>query len=51
MLKINEEKGIGIEVLDAETKEITKYSSMRQAASAIGCSHKAIGEAIKVFFR
>ena len=49
MLKINEKKGIGIEVLDTETKETTMYSSIRQAANAIGCSHSYIIAARKVF--
>lgn len=48
MLKINEYKRIGIEVLDTKTKETTKYSSIHQPANAIGCSHSTIVKARKV---
>lgn len=49
MLKINESKGMSVEVLDSVTKETAKYSSLRQAALAIGCSHKSVSEARKKF--
>jgi len=49
MLKINENKGIGIEVLDTVTKETTMYSSIRKAALAIGCTHTSVAEARKKF--
>ena len=49
MLKINENKGIGIEVLDTVTKETTMYSSIRKAALAIGCSHKSVIDARNKF--
>jgi hypothetical protein len=49
MLKINENKGIGIEVLDTVTKETTMYSSIRKAALAIGCTHRSVAEAINKF--
>jgi hypothetical protein len=37
MLKINERKGISVEVLNLETKEIKIYTSILKAAKAIGC--------------
>ncbi len=49
MLKINENKCIGIEVLDTVTKETTMYSSIRKAALAIGCTHRSVAEARKKF--
>lgn len=49
MLKINESKGMEVEVLDTVTKETAKYSSLRQAALAIGCAHKSVAQARKKF--
>lgn len=49
MLKINETKGLTIEVLDTVTKETTMYSSIRQAANAIGCAHTTLRDAEKIF--
>ena len=49
MLKINESKGICIEVLDTVTKETTTHSSIRKAALAIGCSHRSVIEALNKF--
>lgn len=49
MLKINEGKGVLIEVLDLETQETISYSSVRKAAEAIGCNHGTILLAKKVF--
>lgn len=49
MLKINEDKGIGIEVFDTVTGLTAVYSSMRKAALAIGCSHSSIILARKAF--
>ena len=50
MLKLNNNnKGIEVEVLDTETKETTKYSSIREAANAIGCAHITLMRAKKVF--
>lgn len=49
MLKINEDKGIGIEVFDMVTGLTAVYSSIRQAALAIGCSHSSIILARKAF--
>ena len=46
---MNKKKGIEVEVLDTETKEITKYSSMREAADVIGCPHITLMRAEKVF--
>lgn len=42
ILKINEGKGILVEVLDLETQKTKSYPSIRKAAEAIGCSHGAI---------
>jgi group I intron endonuclease len=49
MLKINENKRKGTEVFDTVTGLTTTYSSIRQAADAIGCSHSSIVLAIKAF--
>jgi group I intron endonuclease len=49
MLKINQEKGMGTEVFDTVTGLTTTYSSIRQAADAIGCNHKTIRLSIKAF--
>lgn len=49
MLKINEHKRMGTEVLDTVTGLTTTYSSIRQAADAIGCSHSSIVLARKAF--
>ena len=48
MLKLNN-KGIEVKVLDTETKETTKYSSIREAANAIGSAHISLRRAEKVF--
>ena len=39
MLEINKKKGIGVEVINTETKEVMLYSSIREAARKIGCGH------------
>lgn len=49
MLKLNEAKGMKIEVLDTVTKEITTYNSIRQAAAAIGCTPPNVRGALKAF--
>ena len=48
MLEINKKKGIGVEVLNTETKEVKLYGSMREAARGIGCVHNTISKAEKV---
>ena len=49
LLEINKKKGIGVEVKDMETKETKLYSSIREAARAIGCEHSTIRGSLKVF--
>jgi len=49
MLKINQEKGILVEIFDTETGVTKIYNSIREAANAIGCSHVTILRAEKVF--
>lgn len=49
MLKMNEAKGILVEVFDTKTEEIKKYPSIRKAAEAIGCVHRTVLLAIKVY--
>lgn len=49
MLKINKDKGIGIEVFDTVTGLTAVYSSIRQAALAIGCPHSSMLLARKAF--
>ena len=49
LLEINKKKGIGVEVKDMETKETKLYSSIREAARAIGCEHSTIRYSFKVF--
>lgn len=49
MLKINEAKGLAIEVFDTVTKETIIYSSIRKAAYAIGSAHTTLREAEKLF--
>lgn len=39
LIDYNKSKGEGVEVLDTKTGEVTFYSSIRQAAEAIGCVH------------
>lgn len=42
LIKINESKGVPIEILDTKTNEVSLYSSIRQAAEALGCVHGTI---------
>lgn len=42
MLKINEDKDMGIEVFDTVAGLTAVYSSILQAALAIGCSHSGV---------
>ena len=42
MLKLNEAKGIKVEVSDLRTNEITVYNSLRQAAEALSTDLKAL---------
>lgn len=42
MLKINELKGYPVEVFDVKTNKTSVYTSIRQAAEAIGCVHRTI---------
>lgn len=42
MLKINELKGNPVEVFDVKTNKTSVYTSIRQAAEAIGCVHGTI---------
>lgn len=49
MLNLNKDKGIEVEVLDTETKNRTTYSSIREAAKEISCSHVTLLNAEKVF--
>lgn len=48
MLEQNKKKGIGVEVLDVETKETKSYSSMREAGRVIGCSNHTVSKYEKV---
>jgi group I intron endonuclease len=49
MLELNKLKGISVEVFDTKTNETLVYPSIRQAAEAIGCVHRTILLANKVF--
>jgi hypothetical protein len=49
ILILNKNKGIEVEILDTETQETTKYSSIREAANAIGVPHIYLRRAEKVF--
>lgn len=42
MIKYNESKRVPIEILDTKTNEVSLYSSVRQAAEALGCVHGTI---------
>lgn len=42
LIKYNESKGVPIEILDTKTNEVSLYSSVRQAAEALGCVHGTI---------
>ena len=42
MLKLNEAKGIKVEVTDLRTNEITVYNSLRQAAEALSTDLKSL---------
>lgn len=39
LIEYNKSKGVSIEILDTNTKEVSSYSSLREAAKAIGCVH------------
>lgn len=41
-MEYNKSKGQRVEVLDTISNETTVYSSIRQAAEAIGCVHRTI---------
>ena len=49
ILILNKNKRIEVEVLDTNTKETTKYSSIREAANAMGVPHITLSRAEKVF--
>lgn len=49
MLKLNEKKGISVEVFDLVTNETETYDSMLKASEAIGCVHGTIQLAEKTF--
>lgn len=42
LIDYNKSKGISIEILDTTTNELTSYSSIREAAEAIGCVHRTV---------
>lgn len=42
MIDLNKSKGVSIEILDTTTNELSSYSSIRQAAEAVGCVHRTI---------
>lgn len=42
MIEYNKSKGISVEILDTKTNEVSSYSSLRQAAEALGCVHRTI---------
>ena len=42
MLKLNEAKGIRVEVTDLRTNEITVYNSLRKTAEALSTDLKAL---------
>lgn len=42
MIDLNKSKGISIDILDTITNDLSSYSSIRQAAEAIGCVHRTI---------
>ena len=42
LIKYNESKGVPIEIFDTKTNEVSLYSSVRQAAEALGCVHGTI---------
>ena len=49
MIKINERKGVSVEVFDLETKVTKIYDSILKASKAIGCVHRSILLAEKAF--
>jgi len=42
MIKLNQAKGIKVEVTDLRTNEITMYNSLRKAAEALNTDLKAL---------
>lgn len=42
MIDLNKSKGVSIDILDTTTNELSSYSSIRQAAEAVGCVHRTI---------
>lgn len=42
LTEYNKSKGVSIEILDTTTDEVLSYSSIRQAAEALGCVHRTI---------
>ena len=42
LIEYNKSKGVSIEILDTTTDEVLSYSSIRQAAEALGCVHRTI---------
>lgn len=42
MINLNKSKGMSIDILDTKTNELSSYSSIRQAAEAVGCLHRTI---------
>lgn len=47
LIDYNKSKGMSISILDTKTNEILSYSSIRQAAEALGCVHGTILSAEK----
>jgi hypothetical protein len=42
MIDYNKSKGVSVEILDTTTNEVSFYSSLREAADALGCVHRTI---------
>jgi hypothetical protein len=48
-LNYNKSRGYSVEVFDTIKNETTVYSSIGEAARAIGCEHSTIRTALKAF--
>lgn len=46
LIAYNKSRGMSIEILDTTTDEISSYSSIREAAEALGCVHGTIIKAV-----
>jgi hypothetical protein len=42
LIDYNKSKGVSIDILDITTNELSSYSSIREAAEAVGCVHGTI---------